>query len=84
MTFGRDLVVLNTTPFMFGMFLVHAWRYCGGSNEVHSISVHGESNLIWHAKGAKMSLALNELKKSVLHSNSNNTSEHAPQAERKC
>ena len=44
MTFGRDLVVLNTTPFMFGMFLVHAWRYCGGSNEVHSISVHGESN----------------------------------------
>ena len=31
MTFGQELVVLHTSPCMFGKFLVHAWRKCGGS-----------------------------------------------------
>ena len=33
-------------------------------------------------RGAKMSLALNELKQVPLHSNSNTTSEHASEVER--
>ena len=30
MTFGRELVVLLTKPFMFNKSLVHVWRSCGG------------------------------------------------------
>ena len=37
MTFGRELVVLLTTPSMFGKFLVHLWKLCGGLNKGHSI-----------------------------------------------
>ena len=37
LSFGRELVVLHTTP-MFGKFLVHSrWQY-GGLNEEHSTS----------------------------------------------
>ena len=31
MTFGQELVVLHTSPCMFGKFLVDTWRKCGGS-----------------------------------------------------
>ena len=34
---------------MFGRFLVHVWRSCGGLNKEHSISVHWGSNSFWHA-----------------------------------
>ena len=44
MTFGRELVVLLKNPFMFGKFLMHVWRECGGMNKEHSILVHGGSN----------------------------------------
>jgi hypothetical protein len=44
MTFGRELVVLLTNPSMFGKFYEHAWRWCGGLNKEHSISVHGGPN----------------------------------------
>jgi hypothetical protein len=56
MNFGRELVVLLTKPSMFGNFVVHAWRKCGGLNKEHSISVHEGPNS-WHAK---MSLTLHE------------------------
>ena len=49
MTFGRELVVLLTKASMLGKFLVHVWRYCGGLNKEHSISVHGGPNSFWHA-----------------------------------
>ena len=40
MTFGRELVVLHTTPSMFSKFSVHAQGECGGLNrEEHSMSV---------------------------------------------
>jgi hypothetical protein len=46
----------------------------------HSISVHRGSN--WHVKEVlKMSLALHEPKQVARQSNSNTTSEHAPQVE---
>lgn len=35
---GREFVVLHATPSMYGKFVVHAWWYCGGLNEEHSIS----------------------------------------------
>ena len=38
--FGWELVILHTTPSMFGKILVHARRRCGGMNEEHSILVH--------------------------------------------
>ena len=38
--FGQELVILHTTPSMFGKFSVHARRECGGLNEEHSILVH--------------------------------------------
>jgi hypothetical protein len=64
MTFGRELaqelVVLLTKPSMFGKFLVHAWRWYGGSNKEHSISVHGGSKKYFIAWHAKMSLTLHE------------------------
>jgi len=47
MTFGRELVVLLTKPSMFGKFLVHAWRWCGGLNIEHSLSVHEGPNSFW-------------------------------------
>ena len=31
--FGRELDVLHTRPSMFGKFLVHPCRQCGGLNE---------------------------------------------------
>ena len=40
MTCGWELVVLHTTPSMFGMLLVHGWMEGGGANGVHFISVH--------------------------------------------
>ena len=35
MTSVQMLVVLHTTPPMFGKFLVHAWRWCGDLDEDH-------------------------------------------------
>ena len=40
MTFAQELVVYTKTPSMFGKSSVHAWRYCGGSNEETSMLVH--------------------------------------------
>ena len=40
MTFGRELVIWLTKPSMFGKFMVHVWRWCGGLNKEHSISIH--------------------------------------------
>ena len=40
MTFSRKLLVLHTTPSMFGKLLVPALRWCGGFNREHSIWVH--------------------------------------------
>ena len=38
MTFGREVVVLHTTPSMFAKFSVrHVWRQCVGLNEEHSV-----------------------------------------------
>ena len=71
---------------MFGKFLIHAPRQCGGLKGEHSTLVHWGSNSIWHAKKAKVSLVLNEQKPNriALHSNSNTTFKHAPsQVERK-
>ena len=53
--------MLHTTPSMFGKFSVHAWWYCGGLNEEHSILVLKNQVYLGMPKGAKMSLAL-ELK----------------------
>jgi hypothetical protein len=50
MTFGQKLVVLRTTPSMFGRFLVDAWRQCGGLIKEHSLSVRCSSNSFWHSK----------------------------------
>jgi hypothetical protein len=50
MSIERELVVLLTKPSMFGKFVVHEWRQCGGLNKEHSILVHGGSNSFWHAK----------------------------------
>ena len=38
MTFGQELVILHTTPSMFGKFLVLAG--CGDWTREHSISAH--------------------------------------------
>ena len=61
MTFGSELVVLNTKPSMFGKFLVHAWRWCGGLNKEHYILVMEGQTHFGMPRGAKMSLALHEL-----------------------
>ena len=45
MTFGRELVVLHTMPFILGKVLVPNSRQWGGSNK-DSLRV----NLYWHAK----------------------------------
>ena len=39
MDIGWELVVLQITTSIFGKFLVHAWKECGGLNKEHSISV---------------------------------------------
>ena len=50
MNFDRELVVLHMIPHMFGKFVVHAWRLCGGLNVKHPILVHKGSNSSWHGK----------------------------------
>ena len=54
---GWELVVLHTTPSMFGKFVVHAWWYRGGLNEEHSTSGQTHFGV---TRGAKLSLTLNE------------------------
>jgi hypothetical protein len=46
MTLGRELIVLHTTPSMFGKFSVNAWRLCEDLNKERSKSVHQGSNLL--------------------------------------
>ena len=46
-TFGQELVVLYRKPSMFDKFSVHAWRWCEGLNNEHSISVQSGSNSFW-------------------------------------
>ena len=41
---------LHRTPSMFGKFLVHAQRWCGGLHKEHSILVQLGSNSFGHAK----------------------------------
>ena len=85
MTLKWELLVLHKIPSMFGKILVHevVWRFeqrtfYFGSLRVKLISVHLGSN----SRGAKMSLALDELKYVALCSNSNTTSEDVPHVER--
>jgi hypothetical protein len=40
MTFDQDLVVLQVILSMFGRFVVHSWRWCGGMNKEHPMPVH--------------------------------------------
>lgn len=48
--FNWELVVLHSSPRMFGEFSVHAWK-CGVSNEEHTISLHwGSNSSFWHAQ----------------------------------
>ena len=58
MPFGRELVVLQTKPSLFGKF--GYWRYYGGLDEEHSI-LRVETR-IGMPRGAKMKLDLNQLK----------------------
>ena len=57
MAFDQEWVDLHTTPSIFGRFLVHTWRQCGGLSKEHSIQV-----CFGMQRGAKISSALNELK----------------------
>ena len=52
--FGSELVVLHTKKFMFSMFLVHAWTWCGGLNKELSMCR-------FMPRGFKMNLAPIEL-----------------------
>ena len=56
MTFGRELVVLHTTPSMFSNFAVHAWEVVVWRFEHENIE--GQSHF-GMPRGAKTSLALN-------------------------
>lgn len=62
MTFDRELVALHITTSMFGKFSVHPWRECGGLSIEHSKSVHAGQSHCGSPRGAKLKLALNELK----------------------
>ena len=80
MTFGQELVVLHTTPFMFGKFfdacLEVAWTF---KRRTFYIDLSkGEAHFRMQ-RSAQMSLALNEPNAIAPHSNS---STHAPQVER--
>ena len=56
--FVGSWLFLHTTPSIFGKYLVHAWRKCGGLTEAHSIfQTH-----IGMPRGVRLSLALNEPK----------------------
>jgi hypothetical protein len=61
MTFGMELVVLLTKPSMFGKFLVHVWRYCGGLNKENILNrfMKGQTHF-GMSRGAEMSLVLHE------------------------
>ena len=66
-------------------WLVSFWCMLRGSVEVWAKNIlyqfiEGQTHF-GMPRGAKMSLALNEPKQVSLHSNSNSTSKHAPQAE---
>ena len=63
MTFGRELVVLHTTPSMFSKLLVHAWRQYGGFNEELILYQFMEGQTDFGMpRGAMMILALNKPK----------------------
>ena len=62
MTFGQELVVLDTTPSMFGKFfdacLKVVWRFAGKTFFIYSFE--GQT-FFGMPRGAEMSLALIEL-----------------------
>ena len=82
-TSGPELVVLHTAPSMlFVKFLVYDLRQCTQTKDIQYWFIEGQTRYLGIPRGAKMYLALNEPKLVALHSNSNSTSENAPQMER--
>ena len=83
MTFGEELVVLHTTPSMFGKFfdecLEVVWTF--RRRTFYLALSKGEAHFGMQRR-AQMSLALNEPNTIAPHSNSKTISTHAPQVEK--